>query len=192
MYTRPYTDNDQPASTAHPPPLTPPSLVGSQSTPPRSRGNTSRPVHRPRASYTPTAHQHRHRCARFPPHDQELSTQPIPPTQARTTGVLRVTSAPAPSYECRHVSYTLQQLKARFSERDGGFASVALRRVGDQRPHHCLCCCCEGRDWGLPSLVRSSPHGEARVLSKWNTPVQVQVPHTHPGQHSDDVLVILE
>ena len=69
---------------------------------------------------------------------------------------------------------------------------VALRRVGDQRPHHCLCCCCEGWDWGLPSLVSSSPHGEARVLSKWHTPVQVQVSHTHPGQHRDDNLILLE
>jgi hypothetical protein len=116
MYTRPYTDNDQPASTAHPPPLTPPSLVGSQSTPPRSRGSTSRHVHRPRASYTPTAHQHRHSVLAFP-----RTTKSSPGNrsrQARTTGVLRVTSAPTPSYECRHVSYTLQQLKARFSERE--------------------------------------------------------------------------
>ena len=131
-------DNAQPASTAHPPPLTPPSLAGSQSTSQPRKHRASRPpatriVHTHRASTPPKVR------SLSPTRPRALHGNQPPPTQARTAGVLRVASAPAPSFESRRVSSASLQLRARFIEWDGGFASVALRRVRDQRPHHCLC-----------------------------------------------------
>jgi hypothetical protein len=100
MNRHPYiTKHHHPPPTQHPPPLTapPPSTFFE---PPR----TTRRVHRPRVSSTLTAHHH-HRwlvCG-FPlPHDHDGSTLnrslPAQRASARTSCVIRVTSAPAPSY----------------------------------------------------------------------------------------------
>ena len=78
-----------------------------------SHGSTTRRVHRPRASYTPTAR--RHHCWQVcasPTQPPSLSgTDPAHTgASARTGRVLRVRSAPTPSYvRFARTSYTLQQ-----------------------------------------------------------------------------------
>jgi hypothetical protein len=71
---------------------------------------TTRHIHRPRASSTPTAHHHRWQLLPFPHGPIALAADPGSSEPAYAPSVcLRVTSAPEPSYVGRRTSYTLSQ-----------------------------------------------------------------------------------
>jgi hypothetical protein len=90
MHMHSYTTNDHPHL-----PQTPP-LAGFKSF--RAAADTTRRVHRPRASSTPTAHHH-HRYLIAPPHERRSihSNDPSLPASQRTHRVSNpLTSAPVP------------------------------------------------------------------------------------------------
>jgi hypothetical protein len=108
------------------------------------RRETTRHIHRPHASYTPTAHHHHHwQLLPFPHSPIALAADP--PGSSEPACVprvcLRVTYAPAPSYVGRRTSYTLSQQRGacrawRRCERAGGAASS---RAAQRRHRHTAC-----------------------------------------------------
>jgi hypothetical protein len=118
MDSRPSINTPHQAQPAHTTRLTAPGRIkGCRSVHARSRRSTTRRVHQPHASYTRNNTTAVCVCApltRAASPQHELPTQPIPQgAQPRTTCMLRVTSAPAPSYVDHRASYSLQQLRGR-------------------------------------------------------------------------------
>jgi hypothetical protein len=133
MDSHPYVCNDHHvSSTPQTPPLTAPwpshLLYGFSQHP---RRETTRRVHRPHASFTPTAHQH-HRWQLLPFPHSTIALAADPPGSREPAYVprvcLRVTYALAPSYVGRRTSYTLSLLRGR-AEREGGVRELAVQRV---------------------------------------------------------------